>query len=457
MVTNMHIISPKNWLAKKYTYMAFKNFILILICYVGTITNPVSAFEFKDVVQAFETDFNRENPIRLRGRFESIIESISGMNIDDQIRISFKPRGDVKYEYFLQDMQQNNMAGEAELEAYEFLLKQFDLLNPDHNLKDILFDSHYDNLYGFYHPKSKNLVMMEGTSKHIIMNILFHELVHAAQDSALDLNALITQRCTTLDASLAFKALVEGQASAIEIFIRIDQNLQNQTRKEVLQNILSQMNSNLNYEIGDELDFLSRLETFPYYFGLEFVLQRYLNDTEDFAKMFDRIPDSSEQVLHIEKFQKDEKPVITVLQKNTKALKSLPGFDLLLETTLGEYYIKEIFSKIPSSDSHLSNVNAASGWGGDRAIVMKIKDKLVLVWDTNWDSLEDANEFYERYVDFAKIRLGTEKFKPQNGFDVVLASNETKVFLQKKGKRITIIEGNASPSSLKSLSKVLNL
>ena len=108
---------------------------------MSIIVSFVSAFEFNEVVQAFETDFNRENPIKLRGRFESIIESISGMNIDDQIQISFKPRGDVKYEYFLQDMQQSNMAGEAEIEGYEFLLKQLDLLNPEHNLKDILFES----------------------------------------------------------------------------------------------------------------------------------------------------------------------------------------------------------------------------------------------------------------------------------------------------------------------------
>ena len=444
MQLNLH----KKWLVERQAYKFFLiGFYLFLLSSL-LWSRPILAYEFDDVLQSFERDFGRENPVKSKGRFASIIKEISSMEIGQEIAVVFKQRGDVKHEFFIEDMKRYNLTDELRIAGYEYLLKQLRLIENDYSLKDILFDA-YDSIYGFYRPTNKDLVVMEGTSNQIAKTILFHELVHAAQDSTIDLNQYFERYGGNLDSSLAASALIEGQASAAEVIMRIERNLQSGTRKEILATILAQMKDDLHYQYKEE-DFLSTLNTFPYFYGLKFVLRRYLNETENFTKMFEKVPASTEQILHPEKFDRNERPVLTKLQQDKEAISALPGVKLLLDTTLGEYFIRETFSHILSTKTD-RNRSAASGWRGDGMFVLQSNRKLFFVWDTEWDSRKDAKEFYKRYVDFSKKRFNLKKSRRSGFFDATLSADHTKVFLKRDGKRVIIVEGDVPPAALDSL------
>jgi len=349
----MHLILRNDWHNERRS----KSMVPLLLCFltVSLFVWPAPSFDytFDQVIESFERDFDRVNPIKMKGRFQSIISSITGMGIGQDVRIAFKQRGDVKHELFLQDMKKQSLTDEYKIAAYEYVLKQLRFIEQDHSLKDILLGSLYDNLYGFYEPSTKQLVIMEGTSKQIARNILFHELVHAAQDRAIDLSQYYGRHAKNLDSGLAASALVEGQATAVELMVQIEQNLQDKTRREILEVVLAQMGNAVCYPEAEERDFLSLLNEFPYSFGLRFVLERYLNDTEDFTRMFENVPCSTEQILHPEKFHKNERPIKTTLLKKRGALSALRDTQLLLETTLGEYFIREMLPNIMKAENVL--------------------------------------------------------------------------------------------------------
>jgi hypothetical protein len=452
----MHLILRKNWHNEKRTYQIVPFWVCFFVLSLIVWSAPAFGYNFEQVIDSFETDFDRVNPIKMRGRFESIIRKISGMEIGQDVRITFRPRGDVKHELFVQDMKKQNLTDEYKIAAYEYVLKQLRLIEGDHSFKDILLGSLYDNMYGFYSPSSKDLVIIEGTGKSIEGTILFHELVHAAQDWTIDLNEYYERHSRDLDCGLAASALVEGQAAAVELIVQIEQNLQNKTRKEILETILAQMVNTVCYPESEQNDFLSMVNTFPYYSGLRFVLQRYLNDTEDFTRMFENVPSSTEQILHPEKFYRNERPVETILERNKAELLSLAGTKLMFDTTLGEYHIRHIFCSVLKTERK-RNENAASGWGGDRMFVLRSNGRLYFIWDTSWDSVEDAREFYECYLDFSKCRFKARKLHPHDIFDATLSKDKISLFLKRDGNRVVIIEGGVPPSALNSLIDFLRL
>lgn len=407
---------------------------------------------FSEIREAFERDFNRLNPEKIKSRFVSLVESISGMRIDNKIRIDYQPRGDVKDKLFLNEMYRNSLKDNQMIQGYEYILQQFHLLEYNRSLRDILL-AYYDDIYGLYDPSNKALVFMEGVNKLAVATVMFHELVHAAQDSTVDLIKYRDQYCGTIDAALAASALIEGQATAVELIVQIERNLEGKTRKEILKYMLEQI-GNQTTPIGlNDADMFKALRIFPYSSGLIFVLQRIVKEDSDFLKMFEDVPVSTEQVLHAEKFDTKEQPIITVLEKNRKKISSLPGVNILLDTTLGEYYIRQVFANIFREDISISQ-KVASGWGGDRIYIIQSGKDLFLIFDTLWDSVEDAKEFFKGYIDFSKKRFNAQRMLTTDNFDATLTKDGNSVLIKKDGNRVIVIEGKIMPSILEGIRKV---
>lgn len=447
MLTELH----EKWQTKKQT-----NRILIFticICLFAFLfwSSHASGYEFEDVIQSFERDFKRENPIKMKGRFETIIQDVTGMKNDETVNIVFKSRGDVKQETFSEQMKKQTLKDDNTILGFEYLLKQFGLLEKEYALKDVLLGSQYDKVYGFYEPTNKNIVLIEGTSKIIAADTMFHELVHSAQDGTINLDKFYTKYGNNLDSSLAASALVEGQATAVSILVQIAQNLQDKSAEEILQPFIDRMDNDLFGMEREEKDFLTDLNTFPYFFGLRFVLQRYVKDKSNFVEMFDNVPISTEQILHPEKYQRNEKPITTILYKNKPSISKIPNVTLMLDTTLGEFFIRQLFHDVLEPDI----VNAASsGWGGDQILVLQADKGMFLIWDTVWDSEKDAQEFYQSFVEYYKKLFKVKDLQQKNGFTSTLKKGKTEVFLKKKKKRIFIIEGNVPDSALGTLKKI---
>ena len=445
----MPIISPKNWLVKKLIYSGAALFFVGMQLYSSP--TPVSAYNFDDIIRSFERDFNRENPVKMQGRFEAIIQDITQMASDKKVNIVFRSRGDVKQEHFSMEMEKQTLKDEDMIRGFEYLLKQFGLLEKDFTLKEALLGTQYDNIYGFYDPQKKHIVVIEGTDNSIARQTLFHELVHSAQDKTIDLTKLYEKYGDGVDSSLAVSALVEGQASAVPIIVQVEQNLQGKTTTEILKPFIDQMGNDFYDREREEKAFLSDLNTFPYFFGLRFVLQRYVNGGSNFIDMFEKVPCSTEQILHLEKFDKNEGPVITPLEKKRPMISKLSNVKLLLETTLGEFFISQIFFDVLETE-RMREVSA--GWGGDRVFVLEAEDEVYFIWDTVWDSEKDAQEFYQAFFDFSKKFLDVENPIQRDDSNAVLRKGKTQVDLKRAKERVVIIQGNIPPDTLKTLKEI---
>jgi|GEM_PF-5470892 len=446
--------AKNKWVLKKICLLSLAAFLLF------SWTGSGFCSPLEQIRNAFDRDFNRMNPEKIKDRFVSIVEDISGMKVKNQVGISYRSRGDVKNELFLQDMKKWNLNNNKKMQGYEYILKRFHLLASDTSFKDVYLKSYYDHLYGYYDPSKKSIILMEGIHKLVAENVLFHEIVHAAQDSAVDLIKYQEKHSSSFDATLAASALLEGQASAVELIARIERNLEGKAKNEILSDLLDRILAQLGRNPGsnntDNQNMFESCMDFSYSYGLVFVLTRIVKEDADFSRMLEAIPISTEQILHIQKYDAKEQPMKTVLEKSRDKISSIPGMTLLLDTSLGEYFIRQMFTNILQNDNDTAK-NAAAGWGGDRIFVLKSGEHLLFIWDTLWDSDKDADEFLRCYADYSKARYNVENLPPDMIFDATLTTDDDKVLIKKNGNRILIMEGQIITSTLKNILKSIGL
>jgi hypothetical protein len=102
-------------------------------------------------------------------------------------------------------------------------------------------------------------------------------------------------------------------------------------------------------------------------------------------------PDSTEQILHPDKYLTREAPVEVKVPAGITA-KLGAGWSQVGQDTLGEAILR-IWLKIGGATPLDAN-KAAAGWGGDRlALYRGPSGELVVVLVTEWDSIGDAEEF----------------------------------------------------------------
>jgi hypothetical protein len=134
---------------------------------------------------------------------------------------------------------------------------------------------------------------------------------------------------------------------------------------------------------------------FPYLQGLTFVNQLWAQggwDAVDGA--YGRLPDSTEQVLHPEKYEAGEKPVEVDLDGAALAAAMGDGWSGTPEDTLGEFQLSVWLRE--NGVKALDASRAAAGWGGDRLAYLRGPDGAYgLALATAWDSADDTDEFVE--------------------------------------------------------------
>ena len=429
--------------------------LLVMALVFGTDSKSAYGFNFNDVINTFEKDFGRVKPTYMQERLKQIVSDLSGMEINLNIGIEYKTRGDLKNDYFSYELKRKNIPNENALDGFDYLLKQLKLLKSDYNLKKTLYASFYDEVAGFYNPATKNMVIIEGTHNQVAVNVLLHEFVHAAQDCTFDLTDYYEKHAGSFDAQLSAHSLIEGQASSIEWLLQIAQNQQNRDTKDILKDVLKEIEKGNQDFLTEDFDTLTRTRIFPYSFGAAFVIKEYAEKNKSFKEMFARVPLSTEQLLHPEKYDNYEQPV--AIKSTSKINKIIAKYNLklLFDTSLGEFFILQGFNQHMPSEAN-RNETAAAGWGGDHVFVIQSEGKTFLVWDSIWDSKKDAKEFFAAYVEFSKARLETEETSAHKYFDTVLVSDKNeKVYINRSGKRVSVVEGDVSKDILNRISRIL--
>jgi hypothetical protein len=285
---------------------------------------------------------------------------------------------------------------QAELNDEAIGLSALGLIKPTYDLYTNALNGLTDSLGGFYFPWSDELFVIGNHFSGIEHWVYSHEYGHALVDQEFNIGDLGVypmcegdeQRCQ------AIRALLEGDATLV-----MDQWLAQYASPQDYQDIFEYRPPRQTLPEQFPPPYVYPDTSFPYLQGLEFVT--YLYQRGNWAgvnEAYKRLPDSTEQILHPERYVSAEAPV-TVTDSE---LGTVLGADwrLVKSNSLGEwttYLILAYGADYSAQMDDSSSQQAAAGWGGDHYQVHynDQTEQTVLaahwVWDTSADQAEFSN------------------------------------------------------------------
>jgi hypothetical protein len=277
----------------------------------------------------------------------------------------------------------------ARAEADQRTLVAFGLLPAGADLRGMRARILEENIVGFYdeRPGKKRLYAVSEQRKLTPANqlILSHELRHALQDQYADLHAILPESIGDFDdRRLAFVSVLEGDATLVMERFLIRRLAGGEGESDIPPfSMPTPPMPDVPPVLRDQL-------LLPYFAGRDFAqsLQKK-GGWGALKEAWGRPPESTEQVLHPEKYEAREAPRpvdLAYAPRGGRAINDGVLGEVLIRTFLGE----------GASEA------AAAGWGGDRYRVWDVAGKTLLVWRSVWDSAEDAREFLAA----AQARLG---------------------------------------------------
>jgi hypothetical protein len=289
-----------------------------------------------------------------------------------------------------------------ETERQDVLFTALGVIGPDVSLYDLYLALYQEGVLGFYEPKEEKLYVVQDEPSLRPQDVLTyaHEYVHALQQQHFDIQAGLDAREGQEDRRAAYAALVEGDATLAESVYMF-----NHMSEE--ERTAAQQSANVDLEAFFAAPHLiQRVFVFPYLEGAQFVLT--LARSEDgwaaVDKAFANPPESTEQVLHPEKYASGEGPVDVVVPDIAAALGE--GWTEAATGTLGEFMIMAyVETYLPEQNA----AQAAAGWDGDTyAVLAGPEGKTVLAIVSSWDLFQDADEFGQAFRDATIARTGTD-------------------------------------------------
>jgi hypothetical protein len=276
--------------------------------------------------------------------------------------------------------------------ANERLYKALELIPADADLRELTLDLLSGGVAGFYRSDQDTLYIVSRTGlPGVNERITFaHEYDHALQDQN---SSVFTDQDGILDQAdriLARQAVYEGDATLLMTLWAAD-NFDLSDFAELL-------------TIGNDPEATALLERmpailretllFPYTTGLTFVQTvQAQGGWAGVNDLYDRMPASTEQILHAEAYAAGEAPVAIDLPDDL-ATQLGDGWSVPLEDTLGELQLGIWLREAGVGPDEAAT--ATAGWGGDRLAVVEGPDGAWgVVLETTWDSAGDATEFLD--------------------------------------------------------------
>jgi hypothetical protein len=181
---------------------------------------------------------------------------------------------------------------------------------------------------------------------------------------------------------------------------------------------------------------------FRYRDGLRFVeAMRRQRPTVSADELFRRLPASSEQVLHPEKYAAGEPAREAAVDVESFARE---GWRPAAATPLGEIGVRGVLlAGVPVAEAS----RAAAGWGGDRAFLFEREGRAPLfVWKTVWDGAVDAQEFYRSFNALQRQRAVPEAadFTPAGPEQQTWREGEVFTHVRLEGDTVFVLRGAAA-------------
>lgn len=336
------------------------------------------------------------------------------------------PTRDVPYQFITRDDFRQNLLDtvfedtpQEWIEAEERLLKRLGLVPQGQSLLDLILELYGAAVAAYYQPDNGSFYIIEREAPFGATDKLTvaHEYAHALQDQQFGLETSRIKDLTAGDAILAQLAVIEGDATLVSQQW-LTNHLTDAERIELLQDALGDLDEDVLE--GMPLILRRQLE-FPYGEGLRFVDDIWrLGGFEAVNGALEDPPESTEQILHSDKYFDDEAPVEVTLDDVSSTLGD--GWTRTYQQTIGELGIQVFVGggerppvNIPGLPVEWPQQEAAAGWGGDRLDMYENGDQWAIVWRQAWDTPEDAGEFGVRAQELQTTLAGLSVIIGGNG------------------------------------------
>ena len=272
----------------------------------------------------------------------------------------------------------------------EDLLITLGLLPPGSSLRKLTLDFQGGQVAGYYSPDKNELFVVSRSARVGPADeaTYAHEFTHQLQDQHIDLDALGIDSIDQSDRALARLALIEGDATSVQT-TWMTQFL---TAAELGEVFAASLDPAALEAFNNAPPYLRETALFPYQDGLALVLR--LSTAGGYDAMdaaFEDPPDSTEQVLHPDKYLDHEAPLVVKLPADLAAT-SGSGWSVEAEDTLGELILR--IWLVQGGVASVTALEAAAGWGGDRVALLRGPGgEIVVRLSTKWDTAADADEF----------------------------------------------------------------
>ncbi|HRQ41468.1 MAG TPA: hypothetical protein PLD25_26410 [Chloroflexota bacterium] len=340
----------------------------------------------------------------LRAEIESRVSLIRGLPPQNPVVTTL-----LSSEELRQRVENDLLADYTEADAQKDVLvyAAFDFLSPDFDLFTFSRDLYSEQIAGFYDPETDEFVVVSDDAVLDANEQLTHahEYMHALQDQHFNLD-LLDDDSLDADASAALLGLAEGEAVLLQMHYLQEGHVD-------LLELLANTEAIETPVLDSAPPVLANSLLYPYTAGLAFAQTLYTQG--GYAALnaaWANPPQSTEQILHPERYLAGDAPLVVTLPPLTDTLGV--GWALVNEDVLGEFMLRQYLSQ----QLNPQQVDTAvTGWGGDRFAVYTHADSgaLVLALRLVWDTDKDATEFAALYPNYPTALFSTSGQLQGNG------------------------------------------
>lgn len=294
----------------------------------------------------------------------------------------------------------------ADIKAESLILRMLGLIPEGFDLRGETVDLLTEQAAAFYDYQRQKLFLMQGDTGEAGIMALAHELAHALADQNYPLGKYIRQKNQSDDAASARMAVMEGQANwLMSSYLHKRAGLGPDVPEAMLQMMSGSVETSAaQFPVFAQSPLYIRESlVFPYRGGMLFqdAVYRKLGK-EGFAEVFRRAPESTQQVIHPDRYLEKISPKLPAPPK----VKNEPGFRKLAEGSLGEFDVRVLLEQFGRKD--LIDKLAPSLVGSQFVLLEHKREKYpVFAFTTRWASPAQAKEFWRFYLGAVKAKSKT--------------------------------------------------
>jgi len=366
---------------------------------------------------------------------------ISGLTERSKVKCEAITRDRVKE--FLEERVRDSVKP-ADIQAEEAALKKLGFAPPDFDLKKTTIDLLTEQAAAFYDFHKKKLFIIETASDFDERFTLAHELSHALADQHFNLDKFIGHGNQDDDSALARLAVMEGQATWLMSEYVARQTGRSLKNSPALAKSMAEASSASSGEfpVFDRAPlYLRETLLFPYTQGMMFqqALVEKMGQAA-FTEVFRRPPESTQQILHPEKYLAHLKPV-------RPPLPPLPSPRNYRGFTDGEMGELDNAILLRQYVGEKESAAVAPEWRGGYFVLFERKHsapdwrRMVLAYASEWSGPAAAREYFEMYQKVLKGKWRSVEVTSRSANAVAGRGDDGYFLLRLDGTRVTSLEG----------------